>query len=161
MGRRAGGYAYRLEFSLSGSAPTDVFFESTSDALTISTVDIDHDNDLDIVAGRPLNGGTVAVWLNDGHGHFTAADVWRFPSAMSARETLDAADSRIDAAAIDASRAQYGRPAAARAVASNAGDRAVAHQPIGPSSRLSALGSRLSALGSSIESARPPSTSTR
>src|SRR5690242_20868142 len=41
VGRNAGRYAYRLEFSLSGTAPAAVFFESTSESLTITTVDVD------------------------------------------------------------------------------------------------------------------------
>jgi len=100
VGRSAGRYAYRLEFSLSGTAPAAVFFESTSESLTITTVDVDHDNDLDIVVGRPLNGGAVGVWLNDGHGHFRSASVRQLPSAIGARQTLDAADRELDAAAI-------------------------------------------------------------
>ena len=125
VGRRANGYTYRLEFSLSGAAPADVFFESTADALTITTVDIDHDNDLDIVARRPMNGGTVGVWLNDGHGHFTAADIRSFPSAIGAHQRIDAGDQPADAGAVDASpRPQQSRMAALGAGASDAGDRA-------------------------------------
>jgi len=124
IGRRAGGYAYRLEFSLSGAAPADVVFESTADALTITTVDIDHDNDLDIVAGRPMNGGTVGVWLNDGRGHFTPADVRSFPSAISSYQRLDAPDGPADAAVLDAApRPQQSRLATLGAGASDSRSR--------------------------------------
>jgi FG-GAP-like repeat len=127
VGRRAGGYAYRIEFSMSGTAPTDVFFESTFESLTITTLDIDHDNDLDIVVGRPLNGGAVGVWLNDGHGHFIPASVGLFPSAINARQTLAAADQQIDAAAIEVSpRPHHGDIAALGAAISDAGDRTIA-----------------------------------
>jgi len=130
VGRRAGGYAYRLEVSLSGMAPSDVFFESTSDALTISTVDIDHDNDLDIVAGRPLDGGAVGVWLNDGYGHFTQADVRRFASSFASHDAVGAAHTRSKTAAIDASpRPQESRPAARRADADDSVDRTLAAAP--------------------------------
>ena len=126
VGRRAGAYAYRLEFSLSGTAPSDVFFESTADALTISTVDIDHDDDLDIVAGRPFDGGAVGVWLNDGHGHFTQADVRRFPSFIAAHDTVGAADPRRETIAIDTTpRPQQSRLAALRAGAHDSRDRTV------------------------------------
>ena len=105
--------------------PADVFFESTADALTITTVDIDHDNDLDIVARRPMTGGTVGVWLNDGHGHFTAADIRSFPSAIGAHQRIDAGDQPADAGAVAASpRPQQSRMAALGAGASDAGDRA-------------------------------------
>jgi len=143
VGRRADRYAYRLEFSLSGAAPADVFFESTADALTITTVDIDHDNDLDIVAGRPMNGGTVGVWLNDGRGHFTAADVRRFPSAIGAHQRIEAGNRPADPGVVVASpRPQQSRLAAFGAGASDSDDRAnapvarfaLASFSIGPSS---------------------------
>jgi FG-GAP repeat protein len=93
VGRPAGAYAYRIEFLLSGHDANEVFFESTADAVTIRSFDIDHDNDLDIVVGRPLSGDAVAVWLNDGQGNFTSADARRFPSTIEGVTTLGAGDS--------------------------------------------------------------------
>lgn len=130
VGRSAGRYAYRLEFSLSGTAPAAVFFESTSESLTITTVDVDHDNDLDIVVGRPLNGGAVGVWLNDGHGHFQSASVRQLPSAIGARQTLDAADREIDAAAIVApARPHHGDLASSGAPPADSLHHSVARRP--------------------------------
>jgi len=93
VGRPAGAYGYRIEFLLSGHGANEVFFESTADAVTIRSFDIDHDNDLDIVVGRPLSGDAVAVWLNDGQGNFTSADARRFPSTIEGVATLGAGDS--------------------------------------------------------------------
>jgi hypothetical protein len=48
--------------------------------------DVDHDSDADLLVSVPLSGTRVAVWLNDGYGHFSPADVHAF-SADSARDT--------------------------------------------------------------------------
>jgi hypothetical protein len=71
-----------------GTAPGDVTFESTHDAVSISLSDVDRDNDLDIVVGVPLSAETVGVWLNDGHGHFTSSDVQPLPASLQAQQTL-------------------------------------------------------------------------
>jgi hypothetical protein len=97
VGRHDGAYAYRIEFLVAGRAPADVEFESTADAVTIRTVDVDHDDDLDIVVDRPLGGDTVGVWLNDGRGHFTAATSNQLPSALQAADTLTSSDRSPDA----------------------------------------------------------------
>jgi VCBS repeat protein len=88
IGRDANGYAYRIEFSMSGDADGGVTFASTHNAVTIRAVDVDADRDLDIVVGLPLSGRTVGVWLNDGHGHFTSADVSQWPTTLQAQQTV-------------------------------------------------------------------------
>jgi len=131
IGRQAGGYAYRIEFSLSRSAPAAFTFESADDAVTIRTVDIDHDNDLDIIVGRPQGGDAVGVWLNDGDGHFTLADVRRFPSAAQALPTLQTTDPHVNVTAVDFSprRAHDALPAILRATFSDVSHHALAsHQ---------------------------------
>ncbi|PYQ73237.1 MAG: hypothetical protein DMG04_14610 [Acidobacteria bacterium] len=87
IGRDANGYAYRIEFSMSGQAPGGVTFQSTQSAVTIRAADVDADRDLDIVVGLPISGRTLGVWLNDGHGHFTSADVAQFPATLEAEQT--------------------------------------------------------------------------
>jgi FG-GAP repeat protein len=88
----AGAYAYRIQLSLSSEVRAEVRFESTADAVTIRTVDVDHDNDLDLVVGHPLGGEAVRVWLNDGHGNFTAADVSALATTVDAAPGVSAAD---------------------------------------------------------------------
>ena len=92
LGRDPIGYEYRIEVSLSGDAPDDLTFESSHDAVTIRASDVDRDHDLDIIVGLPFSRETVGVWLNDGHGHFTVADVGKFPAALEAQETVGTAD---------------------------------------------------------------------
>jgi len=46
--------------------------------VVLSAVDIDRDNDRDLVILTPGNLFPLAVWLNDGAGHFTAADPKRY-----------------------------------------------------------------------------------
>ena len=88
IGRDANGYAYRIEFSMSGQAPGGVTFQSTQNAVTIRAADVDADRDLDIVVGLPMSGRTVGVWLNDGHGHFTSADVAQFAATLQAEQNV-------------------------------------------------------------------------
>ena len=88
----AGGYAYRLEFEVSGQAPDDVTFESQQEAITVSVADVDRDNDLDVIVATPLSGETVGIWLNDGTGHFTAAEAGPRRSKIGSDQSLDASD---------------------------------------------------------------------
>jgi len=99
IARRTSRYAYRLEFSISGQTPRDVTFESSHEAVTISVADVDRDNDLDIIVGTPFSREIVAIWLNDGHGHFTAGDVRQLPATVEPVESLDSADRPIHVAA--------------------------------------------------------------
>jgi hypothetical protein len=103
VGRWASEYMYRIELSISGQPSRDVTFESTHEAVSIRLSDVDRDNDLDIVVGVPLSAETVGVWLNDGHGHFTASDMRRFPASLQAQQTLDARDAVADVAAFEPS----------------------------------------------------------
>jgi len=87
IGRDANGYAYRIEFSMSGQDPGGVTFQSVQNAVTIRAADVDADKDLDIIVGLPMSGRTVGVWLNDGHGHFTSADVAQLPATLQTEQT--------------------------------------------------------------------------
>jgi FG-GAP repeat protein len=122
VGRPGGDrYAYRIAFSLSSAAGDDVTFESTVDAVTIRTIDVDHDNDLDIVVGRALGGDAVGVWLNDGHGHFTSADVDQLPSAVRARTTVSVPFAPIDIVSLDSAPRRAGDSLCARVSPHHAG----------------------------------------
>lgn len=99
---RTGEYSYRIEFSISGQARTDVTFESTRDALTLNLADVDRDNDLDVVVRTPLSGETVGVWLNDGRGHFTAGAL-RPLAAIQPLASLGTSDPAGEVATIERS----------------------------------------------------------
>jgi hypothetical protein len=90
LASRPDGYAYRLEFSVSGQRPQHVTFESGHDAVTVSLADVDHDNDFDIVVGVPFSGETIGVWLNDGHGRFTRGEVPPVPQTIRATHAFTA-----------------------------------------------------------------------
>jgi FG-GAP repeat protein len=81
-----GDYGYRIEFVISGRAPYDVRFESTQPAVTISLSDVDDDRDLDVLLCLPLSDKRVGVFLNDGRGHFTSADVRLFQVSRASGE---------------------------------------------------------------------------
>jgi hypothetical protein len=125
LGERAdvGGYAYRLELSISGQAPDDLTFESPDAALTIRASDIDHDHDLDIIVERPLSGDVVKVWLNNGHGHFSSGDARQFSATSQPSQTLDAVDPVVDLGALEWSprRAHISVPGECRAGPSDSG----------------------------------------
>ena len=103
IGRRTSSYAYRLELAVSGEARRDVTFETSHEAITIRVADIDRDDDLDIIIGTPLSGETVGVWLNDGHGNFTAGDVRQVPATVTPVRSVDVADPRLHFGALDVS----------------------------------------------------------
>jgi hypothetical protein len=110
VGTHAGGYRYRIELSMSGQVSDHVTFESVHDAITIIASDIDFDRDLDIIIGVPLTGRTVGVWLNDGDGHFTSADLAQFPPTLQAQQTVAAGRSDVSVLPFDLSprRVDYG-----------------------------------------------------
>ena len=116
VGRRTSGYAYRLEFSVSGKTRRDVTFESSHESVTIRVADVDRDNDLDIIVGTPSSGETVGVWLNDGHGNFTAGDVRHAPATIAPLQSIDTTDSvRVAAFGVTPRRTDDGAPASLRA----------------------------------------------
>ncbi len=98
---RGGAYGYRIEFSISGEPQRQLTFESSEQAVTITVSDVDRDQDLDLVVGAPLSGRTLAVWLNDGQGHFTPADLRRLPSKLTDQKTFDAPDSPAHRGAVN------------------------------------------------------------
>jgi hypothetical protein len=131
VGQWASEYMYRIELSISGQASPDVTFESTHDAVSIRLSDVDRDNDLDIVVGVPLSAETVGVWLNDGHGHFTASDMRQLPASLQAQQTLDARHAFADLGTFEPAprRADFCLPLAGRAPPSLPAQRLAAADP--------------------------------
>src|SRR5262249_62365432 len=79
----------RLDFAISGEAPASATLQSSEDAVGIRVADVDHDSDLDIVVASTTSGQTIAVWLNDGSGHFTPSSSPVPASATWTARTLD------------------------------------------------------------------------
>jgi FG-GAP repeat len=72
--RSKNGFRYEIEFAVSGRKPYDISFTSPLQAVTLQPDDVDGDRDIDIVVVDPISNDVVGVWLNDGDGHFAAAD---------------------------------------------------------------------------------------
>jgi len=66
-------HRYTLEFVVSGEAPYAIHFSSPQPALTLAVADVDADHDPDLLLSAPITEERVAVWLNDGRGHFARA----------------------------------------------------------------------------------------
>jgi len=86
-------YEYRLQFSVSGQPVRDITFEASQEAIDLRLADVDRDDDLDLIVGEPLSGETLAVWLNDGHGHFTQGSIRDVATVIAAVAALTPLDS--------------------------------------------------------------------
>ena len=71
IGTSSRGYEYSVELELSLEARQVFRFHSPDSALSITALDLDNDQDLDVVLTRTFNGEVVGVWLNNGYGHFS------------------------------------------------------------------------------------------
>jgi hypothetical protein len=96
VSRAAGGYAYQIQFAVSGRAPRSVAFESEQAALSVRASDVDHDDDLDVVVSSALSHEVVAIWLNDGTGEFQATDARQFAPEIRALQSVDTTDPSDD-----------------------------------------------------------------
>jgi hypothetical protein len=112
--RWGGDYGYHIELSISGMEPDVLALQTDQGAVTVDAIDVDHDNDVDIVASAVLSHEVVGVWLNDGHGRFASADVNAFPVAVQPSEKFNtgypAADS--DTSSLPPRREAHGLPRA-------------------------------------------------
>ena len=101
IGRRASGFEYALELSISGIGSQSISFDSTQDALAVTLRDVDHDSDLDVVVTALLSRAVVGVWLNDGAGRFHDADTLASVSAWQSTESLTNGGYSLSPAAIE------------------------------------------------------------
>lgn len=67
------GSRYRLTIETARGQTQSVDFVSTLRAFHVVASDVDGDRDLDLLALTPLDADPVALWLNDGSGHFASA----------------------------------------------------------------------------------------
>jgi len=94
--RRAGVYAYQIQFSVSGLDARNFAFESAQAAVTVRVSDVDHDDDLDVVVNSAASREVVGIWLNDGHGRFASANVGRLASEIRRVRSVETRDLSVD-----------------------------------------------------------------
>lgn len=78
---QAGG-PYRVEIHLTNRPNSKLTFDSAEQSAAISTFDVDHDKDADIVVSRGVDEPGVRVWLNDGKGEFQEGHVQDYPTLV-------------------------------------------------------------------------------
>jgi len=66
----ANGYAQELRIALGGFPQTSFRFLSRGATVTLSSRDVDGDNDGDLIVFEPLSSQPIGVWINDGAGSF-------------------------------------------------------------------------------------------
>jgi len=93
--------SFRIEFHLSGSSNTELYFESTETALSITALDVNHDGATDVVIEQSFTHKRLYVWLNDGHGGFHKGQIEDFPSAAAPNdERMESLSLRSDCPAV-------------------------------------------------------------
>lgn len=89
--REGNRYTHKVQIDLSHSGSTSFDVYGGSASIRLSLRDIDGDHDRDLVVFEPSSSLPVAVWLNDGAGHFTEGNLTRYASAIGhpARHSLN------------------------------------------------------------------------
>jgi len=80
--REGSRYVHRVQIDLSHSGIASFDVRGASASIRLSLRDIDGDHDRDLVVFEPSSALPVAVWLNDGAGHFTEADLHSYARAI-------------------------------------------------------------------------------
>ncbi len=83
VGRRASGFEYALELSISGVGSRLVSFDSPQDALDVTLRDVNHDHTLDVVVTALLSRTVVRVLLNAAAVNSTRRRVPHVPGSVS------------------------------------------------------------------------------
>ena len=104
VGRRASGFEYALELSISGVGSRRVSFDSPDEALDVTLRDVNHDHILDVVVTALLSRTVVRVLLNDGAGRFHDAPTAAAVTAWQSAGSLTGGAQPPDAAAVNSTR---------------------------------------------------------
>ncbi|HEY4085553.1 MAG TPA: VCBS repeat-containing protein [Bryobacteraceae bacterium] len=75
-------YVHNVQIDLSHFGKSSFNIHGGSASIRLSLRDIDGDHDRDLVVFDPSSALPVAVWLNDGAGHFTEADLHSYARAI-------------------------------------------------------------------------------
>ena len=97
-------YQYDIDVKVSKARAQRLALASPIDAVSVVAEDIDRDHDFDIVITPALTHEVLAVWLNDGSGHFSPASLRDLPSHLSPLRITKSAAPRASADAVVVSR---------------------------------------------------------
>ena len=75
--------SFRIELHLSGNRNSNLSFESTESALTVTASDINRDGATDLIIEQSLSHKRLFVWLGDGQGGFHKSRVEDFPATQN------------------------------------------------------------------------------
>jgi hypothetical protein len=108
-------YSHEVSLKLSGSPSTSFTFRNRYASVQLNSLDIDGDHDRDIIVRETGTSEPLAVWLNDGSGHFLLGDLEHFRAALEEHYSrgielpridndspFDVSDQRIDPAVMGA-----------------------------------------------------------
>ena len=108
-------YSHEISLKLSGSPSTSFTFRNRYPSVQLNSMDIDGDHDRDIVIREAGTSEPLAVWLNDGSGHFLQGDLEHFRAVLEEHHSphvrlpqidddspFDVSDQRIDPAIVGA-----------------------------------------------------------
>jgi hypothetical protein len=92
-GRSENGYVYRIDLTLSSGTRADSFTVAVGNGwgINITPRDVDGDHDLDLVITSGLDRQPVGVWINDGNGSFSEAELDDHSDAIWLEESSVAA----------------------------------------------------------------------
>jgi hypothetical protein len=84
---RSGSSDYSIQIYLSEVRRQSIDLVAPVGGLLIEARDVDGDHSIDLVVSTAWRKQPVAIFLNDGHGTFSKAEVAAFPGAFSKRQT--------------------------------------------------------------------------
>jgi hypothetical protein len=89
-------YSHEVSLKLSGSATTSFTFRDLYPNVELNSRDIDGDHDRDIIIRETATSEPLAVWLNDGSGHFLQGDLEHFRAALEEHHSPDIELPQVD-----------------------------------------------------------------
>jgi hypothetical protein len=101
---RPGSSDYSIQIDLSEVGRQSIHLVGPVGGLLIEARDVDGDRTIDLVVSTAWRKQPVAIFLNDGHGSFSRAEVAAFPGALSECETKFVSASNPAADALGVSR---------------------------------------------------------
>jgi hypothetical protein len=89
-------YSHEVSLKLSGSPSTSFTFRDRYPNVQLNSRDIDGDHDRDIIIRDAGTSEPLAVWLNDGSGHFLQGDLEHYRAVLEEHHSPDIELPRID-----------------------------------------------------------------